>query len=90
MATGKPKIQKTCRIRLHAGGGNEIITIYCSNDIIREVKPHVMRFNNNVMIPLRGEGYKVFDKIAKLVLTMPDHFPTSSRMVINKFAGRPY
>lgn len=80
MGTGKPKIQKTCRIRVKMNGTTPIV-IYCSCDIIREVRHLVMRFENNVMIPLKGKVFELYDKLRELASKMPEHFPSSSRLL---------
>lgn len=76
MTTGKPKIQKTNRILLQHGS-----VIYCSCEIIRDVRDHVVRLNQR-LAPKKGELPVLLEKLFNLALTKPDHFPESSRRIL--------
>lgn len=80
MSTTKSKIQKTNRILLDQGK-----VIYCSCEIVRDVKEMVMRCNQR-LAPKRGELINLFDALQKLARTKPDHFPTSSRRQLRVYS----
>lgn len=74
------KIMTTNRILLPSG-----YVIYCSCDIIREVRPMIERVNQRYA-PLRGEGYNVGAELKRLSKTAQyqEHFPKSSRRSLSE------
>lgn len=76
-------IQKTCRIRLARG-----TVIYCSNDVVREVRQYCMRAQNNVMLPLRGQRDKLVSELKRIATELPKHFPRPSHDILETFNGR--
>lgn len=72
------KIQKTNRILL------KHTVIYCSCEIVRDVKEFVIRVNQK-LAPKKGELEPLIERLRILIKTKPDHFPHSSRILI---AGR--
>lgn len=68
------KIQKTNRIRL------KNTTIYCSCDIVREIRQYVERLHQ-VLAPKRGKTDELFYQLCVLANTpkWKDHFPNSTR-----------
>lgn len=73
----KPKIQKTNRIRLKNA------TIYCSCDIVREVRSRVLR-SGQILIPLKGEYLGLVQDLRDLTVKYPHHFPESSKLIIQE------
>ena len=74
----KPKIQKTNRIRVNMHG-----TIYCSYDIIREVRHHLFRTTTQIMIPLKNHKPELIKELKNLVEEKPDHFTESSKLILD-------
>lgn len=71
----KTKIAATNRILV---GGT---TIYCSCDVIREVKPFIMRIEQKYAV-LKGCTNDLLKALYEQVRERPDHFPTSSKVII--------
>ena len=78
--TKKNKIQKTNRIRLKNA------TIYTSCEVVRNVRSHLLR-SGMILIPLKGQYDDLMVDLRKLVNEKPDHFPESSKIIIQSLGG---
>lgn len=76
--TSKPKIQKTNRILIRKG------TIYCSSKIAGDdtLRKMLTRLEQK-LVPLKGEGYRVEDRLRELAQKHPDHFPYSAHALLD-------
>jgi hypothetical protein len=76
----KPHIQKTNRIILSQR------TIYCSSEIMRHVRPHVMMVNMK-HFPKKGQQNELIAKLRELVKIYPDHFPSTTQLYLGYVRG---
>lgn len=76
MSDNKVKVMKTNRIRLHNA------TIYCSCEIISRVKEHLVRMEQNIHAPAKGQYWPLLTELRTLTRSKPNHFPKSSIDII--------
>ena len=73
----KTKIQKTNRIRLKNA------TIYCSCDVIREIRAYVLRAQQ-ILIPKKGDYLTLVTYLKQMSVSpkWADHFPQSTKNIL--------
>ncbi len=85
----KPKINRTCRIRI-SGKGLPLTTIYCSSQVVSKIKDLTVMVRQNIHVPGRGKNAELVKMLVQLAdkeSDLHEHFTGPGRAVIAAYAA---
>jgi hypothetical protein len=85
--TTKTPVNRTCRVRF-SGNGLPTATIYCSSQIISQIKSLVVMLRQNIYVPKKGKNNELVKKLAVLTnndAPLQEHINERGRLVISTY-----